>query len=248
MCTLTWLHTGSAYQVFFNRDELNTRQRALPPSVHQLDGTRFIAPTDVDAGGTWIAVNALGTSLCLLNNYAAAQAITRDDWVSRGHLVRSLAALRGPDAVEALRSTSLDRYRAFDLVIFDPTISPTHCAWSNNELTIRSASQPLTSSSYDTERVISGRVARFHDLSLDENPSAEALRAYHNDQFPERSAYSVCMQRPDAQTVSFTQLMVNSESVEMTYIDGAPCSNTEPTRLALSRMSHAKTVAATSAN
>lgn len=72
MCTITWLTRDNGYELFFNRDELRSRQRAAPPQLHQDSKIRYLAPIDSDAGGTWISANQFGLSLCLLNNYGAA--------------------------------------------------------------------------------------------------------------------------------------------------------------------------------
>jgi hypothetical protein len=54
MCTVSWWREPDSYTVFFNRDELKTRSRALPPTIQQQNGVRYIAPTDADGGGTWL--------------------------------------------------------------------------------------------------------------------------------------------------------------------------------------------------
>ncbi|MBI4909752.1 MAG: hypothetical protein HY820_39405, partial [Acidobacteria bacterium] len=64
---MSWLHDTDGYQVLCNRDEKKTRRKALPPVVNTRQGVRYIAPADGDHGGTWIAVNDRGLTLCLLN-------------------------------------------------------------------------------------------------------------------------------------------------------------------------------------
>ena len=86
MCTVTWILDGDSYSLYFNRDELRTRQPALPPQRHQERGVRFLSPTDGDAGGTWIAVNEYGLSLGLLNDYSSrarqpAERRARRPWI-----------------------------------------------------------------------------------------------------------------------------------------------------------------------
>ncbi len=64
----------AGYRLWFNRDELRSRGPEVPPRVEQTpEGMRYIAPSDSDAGGTWIAVNELGITVCLLNGYRAPQ-------------------------------------------------------------------------------------------------------------------------------------------------------------------------------
>ena len=82
MCTLTFTGTAldpgisanalregeAGYTLLFNRDELRTRGPEIAPSETRTDsGVRYVAPTDSDAGGTWIAANEHGVSVALLN-------------------------------------------------------------------------------------------------------------------------------------------------------------------------------------
>jgi uncharacterized protein with NRDE domain len=56
-----------------NRDDLADRPEAAPaewPSAKPA----FVAPKDLQAGGTWIGVNDHGVIACLLNRYDAAPA------------------------------------------------------------------------------------------------------------------------------------------------------------------------------
>ncbi len=70
MCTVSWRAARDGYDLFFNRDELHTRAPELPPALSERDGVRFLAPRDGDHGGTWLAVNEHGLTVCLLNDYA----------------------------------------------------------------------------------------------------------------------------------------------------------------------------------
>src|SRR5205809_93249 len=67
MCTISWIHDANGYQLLCNRDERLTRKSALEPRLAVRNDTRFLAPVDGDFGGTWIATNEFGVSLCLLN-------------------------------------------------------------------------------------------------------------------------------------------------------------------------------------
>src|ERR1700693_4285949 len=67
MCTISWIHDKDGYQLLCNRDEKLTRKSAVEPRLAVRNGTRFLAPVDGDFGGTWIATNEFGISVCLLN-------------------------------------------------------------------------------------------------------------------------------------------------------------------------------------
>ena len=67
MCTVSWTREPDGYHLLANRDEKRTRAIAQPPRVRRHFGVRYLAPTDTDHGGTWIAVNEYGIAACLLN-------------------------------------------------------------------------------------------------------------------------------------------------------------------------------------
>ena len=67
MCTVTWIYEPGGYHLLCNRDEKKDRAPALAPRIHQRGWVRFIAPVDAQFGGSWIAVNEFGVSVCLLN-------------------------------------------------------------------------------------------------------------------------------------------------------------------------------------
>ena len=91
MCTLTWRLEPAGFDLFVNRDEQHSRRPALPPTVELENGLSIAAPTDADAGGTWIAVNSNGLAICLLNGQTSADHAAASP-VSRGLLVRALAS------------------------------------------------------------------------------------------------------------------------------------------------------------
>src|ERR1051326_3966193 len=67
VCTVSWTHQPGGYHLLCNRDEKRTRGAARAPELRLIGGTRCISPADSDFGGTWIAVNEWGLTLCLLN-------------------------------------------------------------------------------------------------------------------------------------------------------------------------------------
>ncbi len=224
MCTLTWLVAPRGYEVFFNRDELNTRQRAAPPQKIRDAGVAVIAPRDTDAGGTWICVNEYGSAMCLLNNYAAIAATDRKDWISRGQLLRELAHMPAAAVIPHLRNQPLARYRGFTLALFDGVKQPRLLCWDGSQLSVADAREmPISSSSFDTARVVAARTDWFQKNHADTGVSAASLRNYHHSHGHGKGASSVCMHRGDASTVSFSHLVVTANRIDFHYHDGAPC-------------------------
>lgn len=242
MCTLTWKfsETNSGYTLLFNRDEMKTRKRAIPPSLKETDcGIRYLAPIDADAGGTWLAVNQFGLTVCLLNYYAAAEPDTKD-LHSRGEVVVNLAGCHSIEALEQrLRSMPLKHYRGFEVVAIQNEAR--HWRWDTAELREVDAILPITSSSYDTVAVHKKRQEYFN--SLGNTHTIETLKHFHSchlddnnqllDTLPETglAVNSVCMHREHSQTVSQSMVTVNEDEIRICYTDGSPCTarNSEET-------------------
>lgn len=238
MCTVSWFFNENGYELFFNRDELRTRQIALPPAIYQAEGTRFIAPIDKDAGGTWIGVNQYGLSLCLLNYYHSTpqRSYNDRDYISRGQLVKSLLTCRSP--IEVIQHTEVfdwQQFRPFSLVIFAPGEPVKSLTWNGDSEQLQTAgiTAPLASSSFQPENVINGRRQQF--LSATPFDSATLYRNYHASHLPEKGAYSVCMHRPDACSVSFSHIAVREAEIAFHYTPGSPCTTTADPPVSLIR-------------
>lgn len=222
MCTVTWLAQPGGYHVFFNRDEKKTRQSALPPSVHLCGNTKYLAPIDADAGGSWLAVNERGLTLGLLNHYPAERP-SDSKKISRGQLLISLMdASTGEEVSQRLRDLNLVDYRPFFLVVFEPHQAPVQNLWDGADLKNRSlgdADLPLTTSSFETAGVVDARRETFNRFR---GPSVEHFERYHATGNERGGAYGVFMSRPDAETVSYSRVTVGLNRVEFYYAPRTP--------------------------
>ncbi|MGC4054191.1 MAG: NRDE family protein [Paludibaculum sp.] len=229
MCTVSWLHHESGYELLCNRDEKLTRKPAMAPRLQRRDGVRFIAPVDGDCGGTWISANESGVALCLLNGAnlgASAAASPAGGARSRGLVLLELAdASSAMAACEQLASTDLDGTAPFTLVALEPGLPAAVSEWNGHELAILPNGDPfmpLISSSFDTQAVCSLRRKEF-TLRTKARVDALSLYHFHESHGAGPSAYTPCMHRPDAQTVSFSWIKVDDHSVDFFYSPAAPC-------------------------
>ncbi len=137
MCTLVLVvpHPGGVLQVAANRDEFLSRAAAPPePSA---DG-RWLAPRDLQAGGTWLGLTAAGLFVGVTNRAAGPRDPLRR---SRGLLV--LDALESPDAVSLHRRLGgLDpaAYNGFHLAYADGTFAG--LTWSDGRVLHQEALTP----------------------------------------------------------------------------------------------------------
>ncbi|MEM9479341.1 MAG: NRDE family protein [Verrucomicrobiota bacterium] len=228
MCTATWWRpdlNSTAYRLLFNRDESKQRGPATPPVEQSTGaGTRFIAPIDSDRGGTWLLVNEFGLTLAILNHYAAAvRENSTAERRSRGEIPLILADCAHPQEV-AKKFTSLEsaEFRPFFLLVISPADGPQVHEWDGAELQSRQTiSPPFTTSSYESARVIRSRIDQFQRIA---GPAADAdaLEEYHLSMNANDGAIGVRMRRPDAQTVSFSRVIVNDEFVQFDYRPETP--------------------------
>lgn len=238
MCTLSWVRGEEGYELFFNRDERRTRGSEIAPAESVRDGVRILAPRDADFGGTWIAVNEHGTSVCVLNGAAPAEAPAGLE--SRGQLVLELAtASDANEAAGELTSVRAARFRPFVLVVLDPASEAFVAEWDGRALAIDAraeARMPVISSSFAEEAVRAMRTESFRARREGGRPlDAATLRACHASHDGGPSAYSVCMHREDAETKSFARIRVARDRVEFEYTPGPPCRTAARAPVALAR-------------
>jgi len=222
MCTVTWIRQDGGYQVLCNRDEKRSRARALPPKVHLANRVRYLAPIDGNFGGTWIAANEFGLTICLLNGVGPTKA--QRQFTSRGLLVLDLmSATSAEEACDLVKRIDLEQFAPFTLAMLDPFAPEAIFQWTGGFKTTAPRADkrlPLTSSSFDTERVCA---ARRREFARRERSAAASLYEFHASHFAGPGAYSPCMHRSDAETVSFSWINVTPTEVDFLYTPDAPC-------------------------
>jgi len=226
MCTVSWVQQPAGYHLLSNRDEKRTRGVAFAPRVGRRAGVRYLAPMDADYGGTWLAVNEWGLSICLLNGTAAAPESRAAQ--SRGLLIPELIWARSvDDAGFLLRQCDLSSFAPFTVVLLEPSAPATVARWNGERLSLDPTADhrmPLISSSYDTEGVRAARAARFAEMVEAAGTVDPALLyRFHSSHGPVPDAYSPCMHRDDAQTVSFSWVVVTATEIRFLYLPAAPC-------------------------
>jgi hypothetical protein len=217
MCTLSWRHHpdgARGYDLLFNRDEQLSRESATAPALESANGIPYLSPKDGRAGGSWLLVNRFGTSSGLLNHYAAESKIADPEHtISRGALVLSMADCRDVAEFDA-RLAKLEptgKYRPFLFFAIDPDSPLSLWRWDGDTLQkiAPPASRFMTTSSFQTEAVLAER--QRHRQEFGSDPALTALRKLHLQHDPEQPAHSIRMRRPDAQTVSYSEIAVSSE-------------------------------------
>jgi hypothetical protein len=223
MCTVSWIHQPDGYHLLCNRDERHTRGVATTPGIFEQGGSRFVAPTDADHGGTWIAVNEHGLGLCLLNGRSWEPG---HGGRSRGLVIPELIWLRSAeDCAFVLGRFDISPFAPFTLLMLDPGQPAIVAAWDGSTLAVeRNADRraPLVSSSFDPEAVRRSRTREFARRSTGDAASLYRFHTSHGGT-EAGNPYSTCMHRSDAETVSFSWVVVTRDEVRFLYLPSAPC-------------------------
>ena len=259
MCTVSWtplaLPAPGGYGLAMNRDERRTRAPATPPERRELRGVPALLPRDGEAGGTWIAANALGHTLALLNRWDESPVdappgnggsgdqgarFNPGPFVSRGLLVKDLAHTRDRREVdEALTRIPLVSYRPFTLVSVSPGEVPWLFEWDGRALERAHVTEPglvRTSSGADQAGAERERGGLFREAARRSGGlTPEVLFALHRSHRPEKGPLSICMHREEAVTVSLSLITVFPDRVTFRYVNGSPCESTEVTDVELAR-------------
>lgn len=213
---MTWTRRGGELTLCFNRDEQHSRLESFPPHVW-LEG--FVAPLDMDAGGTWLAVKPDGTVLALLNHYPPS--FTKcTPALSRGTLIAALAARPERPTPALLRSFGAESMNPFRLVALSLKRAVIF-TWNGKRLSrneMQGDTEFITSSSWHPQAVTDVRHEMFRRW-LQDNPSPEleAMIQFHSMMgHPRGGAFAVCMNREDARSVSMNTVHLTRERAEMT--------------------------------
>lgn len=251
MCTLSFLPRGQGYFLAMNRDERRTRNHALPPVLEGPPASRLTYPSEPGGGtwigleshgnafallnwarprrlpesGSWLSRGELIPHLLdRISHPSSAAGCGRSAGVPacddgggrspRGQL---------PDLVtSALHDRPLDRFRPFRLFGFFPR-QRSIFQWRWDGLRLEQKPHPWQTMAWFSSGYAESRMQRARRLAfrLLAPRTPNALRVFHASHFPRHGPASVCMHRPDARTVSYTE--IDSHPPRLTYLDGSPC-------------------------
>jgi Transport and Golgi organisation 2 len=223
MCTISFLPTAVGFRLAMNRDEKRTRVRALAPEVFQVDMRRAIYPHEPD-GGTWLAANDAGFCLALIN-WHRIERKPSGKVESRGNIIPGLIGARNAQTIaRELGKMSLRNVRSFRLIAIDSR----HRAliewqWDVAELAVRRHGWQILhwfSSGYDERQAETQRADVCKTWRLGKPTSLKSLHASH---LPRRGPFSICMHRPDAATVSYSEVVASGRRITLRYHSGPPC-------------------------
>ena len=245
MCTVTIIPIRDEHGVVrlaCNRDESPHRPAALPPAIQTFGQRRAVLPIDPVSQGTWIAANDAGLVATLLNAYPEPE--RRDDETaasgkaSRGQLIPSLMHhVDLAEAVERIAQIDATQYDAFRLILMTATHwAEVYADGRNLRSTLpRQLTGPMlfASSGLGDENVDGPRRALFNEMLALPEDLRDIQDRYHRHHWPDRPQVSVCMRRPQAQTISYCVVELGRREVEMVYYPLPPDQPSTPARRSL---------------
>jgi uncharacterized protein with NRDE domain len=233
MCTLILLDRlvpGVPLVAAANRDEYFSRPAAPPTLIQPEDqgGIPLVAPQDLEAGGTWMGVNARGLFVGLTNRPTTNRDPNRR---SRGLLV--LETLGQPDpgrALDYLQEEAPGRYNPFYLLCADGRESRLACL-RGAELATRSlgpGAHVLTN--HDPDEPESAKIRGIREAVGAIDPEAPldrvltGLQGVLKTHGPADDPLSgVCVHTPGYGTRSSALFALGEHRWYFAYADGAPC-------------------------
>jgi hypothetical protein len=228
MCTLTFVPTDDGYLVGMNRDELFIRPAALPPKLFERRGIEMVYPRE-PSDGTWIVCNGRGNLLGLLNWNRSESRNLGEKPRTRGLVIPELLGMTDSSTTDThFQQMNLDGLFSFRLVgVFLTEKVINEWRWDGTTRQILRLSwarkhwfsSSLSDSYAEKER---GRTC----AAAAGEPAAGSegwLRGLHRSHLPAPGPFSVCVHRPDAATVSYTEVRCGGAQISMDYLDGNPC-------------------------
>jgi hypothetical protein len=242
MCTVSFIARQRGYLLAMNRDEQRTRPAGRLPHRRTLAGRTVLGPAE-PGGGSWFTVNDTGTAFALVNWYSVPAPIQANS-VSRGEVVNAVSAQTdAAGAAAVLAALPLNRVNPFRLIgVFPARREVVEWRWNLNALVRVDhlwRAQQFISSGLDEPQAQRVRSRIFRQASRQASAGTLAwLRRLHRSHLPVCGPFSTCMHRPDAATVSYTELSVSATAATLRHLNAAPCEwrSLKPAQTAIHRL------------
>jgi len=233
MCTLIVLDrvvSGVPLVVASNRDEFYERPAAPPARVDPPNGQipKYVAPQDLEQGGTWMGLNAAGVFVGITNRATQQR---RDDRRSRGLLVLDALARADAEAIAGDMTQGLEgKYNLFHLFYADGRAAFLTTLREQGAETRKLGPGAHVVCNRDPDDPSSGKQAWIRDavgaidLAQPLPRIVEALAGVlRSHQWADRPLENVCVHTPAYGTRSSSIIAVGEEQWSYWHSEGPPC-------------------------
>lgn len=228
MCTVSYIPYKKKFILTSNRDE-KVHRATIPPVVYHQGNVELCFPKDLQAGGSWIALNSKGRLSCLLNGGLVAHEKQSFHTKSRGKVLLDLASSE-QNVGEFFPRKDLSNVEPFTIVTIDrrgtEIIDFNEFIWDGikKHFRILDKTRPYIWSSvtlYD-EKIRKQRRKWFQQFMTDHREiiSPEDVFNFHSGQHTSDQDNNLVMDRKQGlKTVSITQVYQNGSGPVMKYFD-----------------------------
>lgn len=221
MCTVSFVPLKDSFVLTSNRDE-KTARPTISPKIYTKKGIKLLYPKDEQAGGTWVVAKNEGTVIILLNGAFENHKKKPNYLKSRGVVLMEMIKASNP--ISHFSSISLKGVEPFTLIVFQNN-KLVELKWDEKQKYAleHSVSEPhiWSSSTLYNQAQRALRSHWFEDFSTKNNPlSPEKILSFHKNTQVENTEYGLVINREDiTKTLSITQLLLQNNHIEMTYVD-----------------------------
>jgi hypothetical protein len=222
MCTVTFIPVRDNFFITSNRDEKNSRQKAVAPMLYRHHDCNLIFPKDAAAGGTWIAMKENGDAAVLLNGAFLCHASQPPYRRSRGLVFLDVLVTERPS--RTFNKTDLSGIEPFTMILFEKGCLY-EFRWEGTERYGKqlSVNRPHIWSSatlYDG-LVIKKREHWFASfMNRHPQPTQLDILNFHRFSGDGDSKNDLLMEREGIySTVSMTSIQLNADRAVMKYVD-----------------------------
>lgn len=222
MCTVSFVTSNDKIIITSNRDEQVLRPNAIAPHEYSIGCKKVIFPKDPKAGGTWYAIDKMGTVLVLLNGAKEKHEILDNYRKSRGLVVVDM--MSSFSAIDFWYKIDLNKIEPFTLVLFqDQRLY--QLRWNGfmkEEINLDANQNHIWSSTtLYPKKIREEREKWFFDyLSSKPNVTEKEMYDFHRYTKDENLENGLVINRNDfLKTLSITQTIIDKHDVVMRYSD-----------------------------
>jgi Transport and Golgi organisation 2 len=222
MCTVTFVPARGNVFITSNRDEKNSRRKAITPALYCHNGCNLIFPKDAAAGGTWIALKENGDAAVLLNGAFICHVSEPPYRSSRGLIFIDILATERPS--RTFFKTDLLGIEPFTMILFEKNCLY-EFRWDGTERYGKqlSVSRPhIWSSATLYDGLVIKKREHWFASFMNRHPQPTQLDILNFHQFSGEGdrENDLLMEREGIySTVSMTSIQVNSDRGVMKYVD-----------------------------
>jgi len=220
MCTVSFFNTGTSLILTSNRDEKKDREKAIFPSILDLEDHTIYYPKDKKALGTWIVADTKGDIAILLNGAFQKHEVHPPYRKSRGIILLDLA--KDKNIVNAFHKYPLLEIEPFQLLVYSQK-ELFRLIWDGEHKHIiplpTHENYLLSSSTLYNDDIVIEREKAFKQLQRTEKITDRQILEFHKTHQIEEEPNIEKIIKEKFATVSITQLIVTEKNIELSYYD-----------------------------